>query len=198
MRRVIAFLACFAVAVLLGVSTAQADGLPARGPEPATLKARTISEAGTPGALVPVQGTLRDAQRRPLTGVPVMVTVPGASEHGALESLTGSGGAFEIYVPLPTDLPASSIVDLTVSFGGSAEAAASSLTLPIRVTLPQDETGADRPDAQPAPGTATHTDPVTLPTSGSPLIDQFILVAAGLFGVMVLLFGVGAFLRRRR
>lgn len=198
MRRVIAFLACFAVAVLLGVSTAQADGLPARDPQPATLKARAVAEAGTPGALMPVQGTLRDAQRRPLTGVPVMVTVPGAAEHGALESLTGSGGTFELFVPLPTDLPASGVVDLTISFGGTAQAAASSLTLPIRVTVPQDETNTDRPDAQPAPGTVTRTDQATLPTSGSPLIDQLILVAGGLFGVMVLLFGVGAFLRRRR
>lgn len=198
MRRAIAFLACFVVAILLGISTAQADGLPTRGPLPATLKARAVAEAGTPGALMPVEGTLVDAQRRPLTGVPVVVTVPGATEHGSLESLTGSGGAFEVYVPLPTDLPASGTVDLTVSFGGTAQAAASSLTLPIRVTLPRDETNADQPDAQTVPGTATRADPGPLPTSGSPLIDQLIVVAAGLFGVMVVLFAVGAFLRRRR
>lgn len=196
MRRLIAFLACLTVALLVGVSTAQADGLPLRRPQPAQLKARAVAEVGAPGALVPVEGTLLDAQRRPLTGVPVLASVAGAAEHGALESLTGSGGAFELYVPLPSELPASGIVDLTVSFGGTAEAAASSLTLPIRV-VPQDETNADQPDAEPAPEVANRADITALPTSGSALIDQLILVAAGLFGVMVLLFGIGAFLRRR-
>ena len=33
---------------------------------------------------------------------------------------------------------------------------------------------------------------------GSPLIDQLIMVASGLLGVMVVLFGIGALLRRRR
>ena len=71
MRRVIVLLSLLTVAVLLGVSTAQAA--PAqRGPQPATIRAKTATDTGAPGALVPVAGTLRDAKQRPLTGALVM------------------------------------------------------------------------------------------------------------------------------
>lgn len=62
MRRVIVLLSLLTVAVLLGVSTAQAA--PAqRGPQPATIRAKTATDTGAPGALVPVAGTLRDAKQ---------------------------------------------------------------------------------------------------------------------------------------
>lgn len=199
MRRLIVFLTSLALVLLTGVGTARAQVGEFRGPEPATLRARAVAEVGTPGSLVPVEGTLVDAQRRPVTGVPVVVSIPGDAQNGVLESLTGSGGAFELYVPLPERAPASGTIELTVSFHGTEQAAASSLVLPVRVAVPQDETNADQPDAdQPDAGPVARTEAAALPTSGSTLIDQLIVVAAGLFGLMVALFGVGAFLRRRR
>ncbi len=192
MRRVIVLLSLLTVAVLLGVSTAQAA--PAqRGPQPATIRAKTATDTGAPGALVPVAGTLRDAKQRPLTGALVMVAVAGAPQADELQSLTGSGGAFEVYVPLPDAMPTSGTVELVVSFQGSADAAAASLTLPVRVESGQ--------QAGPAPAATLPSDQGGrngLPTSGSPLIDQLIVVASGLLGVMVVLFGIGAVLRRRR
>ena len=195
MRRLIVFLSSLALAVLLGAGSAGAEVMELKGPQPATLKARTVAEVGAPGALVPIEGTLRDAKRRPVTGVPILVSVPGDPAHGTLESLTGSGGAFEVFVPLPDQAPASGTVELTVSFPGTDQAAASSLILPVRVAAPQ-ETNADQPGVEPA--SAGHTEAAALPSSGVALIDQLIRVAAGLFGLMVMLFGVGAFLRRRR
>ncbi|MFT4294820.1 MAG: hypothetical protein QM582_05340 [Micropruina sp.] len=199
MRRVIVFLTSLTLALLLGAGTARADTVALKGPLPATIKARTVAPAGAPGALVPIEGTLRDAQRRPLTGVPVIVSLPGTdAAHSTQESLTGSGGSFEAYVPLPESLPASGTVELTVSFAGSEQAAASSLVLPVRVVAPQQSGPGDQPAAQPESGPAAQPAEVTLPSSGIPLIDQLIGVAGGVFAVMVLLFGVGAFLRRRR
>ena len=197
MRRVIVFLTSLALVLLMGVGTARAEVIEFKGPQPARLKARAVAEVGTPGSLVPVEGTLLDARQRPVTGVPVVVSVPGEA-HGVLESLTGSGGAFELYVPLPDRAPASGTVELTVSFHGTEQAAASSLILPVRVVAPQDETNADQPGVEPEPGPVARTEAAALPTSGSALIDQLIVVAAGLLGVMVALFAVGAFLRRRR
>lgn len=198
MRRVIVFLTSLALVLLMGIGTARAEVIEFKGPQPARLKARTVAEVGAPGSLVPVEGTLLDARQRPVTGVPVVVSVPGEAQGGVLESLTGSGGAFELYVPLPDQAPASGTVELTVSFHGTEQAAASSLVLPIRVVAPQDETNADQPGVEPEPGPVARTEAAALPTSGSALIDQLIVVAAGLLGVMVALFAVGAFLRRRR
>ena len=206
MRRVIVFLAALAVAVLLGVGTAQADttmlngvhGPQFKGPQPASLKARTVAEVGAPGALVPVEGTLLDASRRPLTGVPVRVAVEG-DPSPALISLTGSGGAFEVFVPLPEALPATGEVQLTVRFDGTADAAASSLTLPVRLQGPAHPAPAEVVAPAPAaPAPADTGVKVNLPTSGSPLLDQLIVVAGGVFGILVALIAVGAFLRRRR
>ncbi len=201
MRRVIVLLSLLTVAVLLGVSTAQAA--PAqRGPQPATIRAKTATDTGAPGALVPVAGTLRDAKQRPLTGALVMVAVAGAPQADELQSLTGSGGAFEVYVPLPDAMPTSGTVELVVSFQGSADAAAASLTLPVRVESGQQGVAAGlQQPAGPAPAATLPSDQGGrngLPTSGSPLIDQLIVVAAALIGVMVVLFGIGAVLRRRR
>lgn len=197
MRRVIVFLTSLALVLLMGVGTARAEVIEFKGPQPARLKARAVAEVGTPGSLVPVEGTLLDARQRPVTGVPVVVSVPGEA-HGVLESLTGSGGAFELYVPLPDQAPASGTVELTVSFHGTEQAAASSLILPVRVVAPQDETNADQPGVEPEPGPDARTEAAALPSSGIALIDQLIVVAAGLFAVMIALFAVGAFLRRRR
>lgn len=201
MRRVILLLTCLAVTLLAGAGTASAAPL-RQAPQPATLRARTVAPAGTPGALVPIEGTLLDAQRRPLTGAPVVVTVAGSPDSDELRSLTGSGGTFEFYVPLPEQVPATGVVDLQVSFGGTDQAAASSVTLPVRVQsdVAPAEAELSRPGA-PAPAVtapADHTGAATLPTSGSAFIDQLIVVASGLLGVMILLFGVGAVLRRRR
>lgn len=198
MRRLIIFLTSLTLALALGASPAWADAIGFRGPQPATLKARAVAEVGTPGSLVPVEGTLRDAQRRPMTGVPVVVSVPGDASHGTLESLTGSGGAFELYVPLPDQAPASGTVELTISFHGTEQAAASSLILPVRVAVPQEETTAGQPGVEPEAGPVARPEAAAVPSSGSALIDQLIVVAAGLFGLMVALFAVGAFLRRRR
>jgi hypothetical protein len=201
MRRVIVFVSLLTLAVLLGVSTAHAA--PAqRGPQPATIRAKTASDTGAPGALVPVAGTLRDAKHRPLTGVPVTVAVAGAPQVDELQLLTGSGGDFEVYVPLPDAMPASGTVDLVVSFQGTADVAPTSVTLPVRVESAPQAVAADlQKPAGPAPAATLpggHGSRTALPTSGSPLIDQLIMVASGLLGVMVVLFGIGALLRRRR
>ena len=202
MRRVIVFLTSLSLALLMGVGSATAAPS-RRGPLPATLKATATTDVGTPGALVPIAGTLTDAKRRPLTGLPVQVTVAGAPQAGTLQSLTGSGGAFEVYMPLPDDLPATGTVALQVTFNGTAEAAASSLTLVVRIEPAGGPVNADlhQPASGPPPAAtapAERNDSAVLPTSGSAFIDQLIVVAAGLFGVMILLFGVGALLRRRR
>ena len=202
MRRVIAFLSCLALTLLMGVGSASAT--PSRGgPPPATLRAKAIAAAGTPGALMPVSGTLLDARRRPLTGVPVVVSIADSPETAQLESLTGRGGSFELYVPLPDQAPGTGTVQLLVRFNGTSQAAASSVTLPVRIepaVAPADTDLAQPADA-PAPAASapsTSGGAALLPTSGSPLIDQLIVVAAALIGVMVVLFGIGAGLRRRR
>jgi len=196
MRRIIIFLTTLTLTLLTGAGVARADAPGFEPPLPATLRARTVAGVGSPGSLVPVEGTLLDAKRRPLTGVPVVVTVNGI-RAAALESLTGSGGAFEMYVPLPEELPAPGTAELTVSFEGTAEAAASSMTLPVRVEAPAAAT-TDFSGPAPAATTPARNGDDLLPSSGSALIDQLIVVAVGLLGVMVLLFGVGAFMRRRR
>ncbi|MFT3859837.1 hypothetical protein [Micropruina sp.] len=201
MRRVIVLFTSVVLTLLAGLGTAQAA--PARqGPQPATIRAKAATDIGSPGALVPVAGTLLDAKKRPLTGVPVVVTVSGAPQAGELQSLTGSGGAFEAYVPLPDQAPASGTVELQLSFPGSADAAATSLTLPVRVEPGQVPSGLTQPVEVPAPAATLPSDrgaEITgLPSSGSPLIDQLIVVATGLLGVMVLLIGIGVLLRRRR
>ena len=202
MRRAIVFLSCLALTLLMGVGSASAA--PARkGPLPATLRAKAVALAGTPGSLMPIEGTLLDAKRKPLTGVPVVVSVAGSAQ-AELESLTGSGGTFEVYVPLPEQAPVGGTVDLQVTFHGTTEAAASSVTLPVRVEAANVPAEAElgQPADAPAPAATAPTEKggsaAALPSSGSPLIDQLIVVAAGLLGVMVVLFGIGAGLRRRR
>ena len=199
MRRVIVFLTCLAAALVAGIGSASAA--PAgKGPLPATLRAKAVVTAGSPGALLPLHGTLQDAQRRPLPGALVEVTIAGSPESRQLRSLTGSGGVFEVYVPLPDQVPTSGTVDLLVSFSGTAQAAASSVTVPVRIeSLPAPaEAGLGQPADVPAPAATAPVERGGLPTSGSPLIDQLIMVAAGLIGVMIVLFAVGAGLRRRR
>lgn len=195
MRRVIVFLSSLAAALMLCVGTAHADTVTAKGPLPATLKARAVSGEGAPGTLVPVQGTLLDANRQPLTGQSVVASVPGGDQQPA--ALTSSSGDFELYVPLPDDLPASGSVEVTLSYGGSAQAAASTMTLPVRIAVPT-EGDVEQPGAEPAARAELGGEVATLPTSGSAMLDQLIAVAAGLLGVMLALFAVGAFLRRRR
>ncbi|MBK8447426.1 MAG: hypothetical protein IPL41_12340 [Micropruina sp.] len=196
MRRVIVFLTSLVLALSLSAGTANAA------PQPATLKAKAQSSVGAPGSLVPVTGTLLHANRRPLTGAQVVVTIEGRPTGEGVQSLTGSGGAFEVYVPLPDDLPSSGVVELKLSFSGTAEAAASTLRLPVQLQPADAVTaGLQQPAVAPAPAVTTpaeHPTVATLPSSGSPFIDQLILVAGGLLGVMILLFGVGAVLRRRR
>jgi len=201
MRRVIVFLTCLLLTLVTGVGTASAAP-PRRGPLPATLRAEALAQAGTPGALIPVQGILLDAQRRPITGQPVVATITGAPDTTGLVSLTGSGGSFELYVPLPDEAPAAGTVEVRVSFNGTTEAAASAVVLPVKVEpvgAPADAE-AGRPADAPAPAATAptaHGGTSLLPTSGSPMIDQLIVVAAGLLGVMVVLIAIGAGLRRR-
>lgn len=195
MRRVIVFLSSLAAALMLCVGTAHADTVTRKGPLPATLKARAVSGEGAPGALVPVQGTLLDANRQPLTGQSVVASVPGGDQQPA--ALTSSSGAFELYVPLPENLPNTGSVEVTLSYSGSAQAAASTLTLPVRIVVPA-EGNDDQPVAEPATQADLAGEVAVLPTSGSAMLDQLIAVAAGLLGVMLALFAVGAFLRRRR
>lgn len=195
MRRVIVFLSSLAAALILCVGTAHADTVAAKEPLPATLKARAVSGEGAPGALVPVAGTLLDAQRRPLSGQSVVAIVTGG--EGRPAALTGNAGDFELFVPLPEDLPGSGTIDVTLSYGGSAQAAASTFVLPVRIVAPADETDG-QPGVEPASSTDLGDQPAVLPSSGSAMIDQLIAVAAGLLGVMLALFAVGAFLRRRR
>ena len=202
MRRVIVFLTSLTLALLMGVGTASAAPTLKR-PLPTTLKATVTSGVGSAGSLVPIAGTLTDAKRRPLTGLPVEVSVAGAPQASTLQSLTGSGGAFEVYVPLPDDLPSTGMVELEVTFNGTPEAAASSVTLAVRIEPASGPASAELQQrvGGPAPAAtapAERNGAAVLPTSGSAFIDQLILVAAGLLGVMVVLFGVGAVLRRRR
>lgn len=165
---------------------------------PTTLRATTLADAGAPGSLVGVRGQLLDAGQHPLGGVPVTARVAGTGPVGVLKSLSGENGQFELDVPLPDQVPAGRVLQVEVSFAGTAEAAATSLTLPVTVTLPA-KVDPGAPHEVPAPAVTPPTETVQgLPTTGSTMLDQLIVAAGGLLGLMVVLFVIGAVLRRRR
>lgn len=199
MRRLLVLLCTIGVA---GLAAGPAVAVPAElTPRPATLQATTIADVGAPGTLVPVEGRLLDAERRPLTGAEIVVTLAGSAQSPAGQSLTGSGGTFELFVPLPEQVPASGRVDLQVSFPGTAEAAASTLTLPVKVAPEQvvpAEVPAPTQATTPPTGASVQSSLPGQPSSGSAFLDQLIVAAAGLLAVMIGLFAIGAFLRRRR